>query len=552
MTKMKVYQHKLIDNIRKKLSEWLSSNNEIPAAEVRRFFHSISGTAPTIELDAIGRLAMESMKVVDRRGDESWNRKDIQEIISPLLKECYQFEYENEIDFPLRADLNERGKIVFLVENDTSFLIYIKDFLERKGFHVFGFTDADKAISSLYDIKPDCILLDIFLGDHNGLDTLAHITKTVQKQYVPVVMLSDDNSDTIRMEGYKKGADDFIQKPIILEELFIRVNRQIERKGFVDHLILVDELTKLYNRKYLRNTFSELCSKQWEEEQDLSIAFLDLDYFKRVNDQYGHLTGDTVLKEFSKFVKNRVGPEDILIRYGGEEFVLLSPNTSAIKCKERLENILSSFSGFVFKAEEGKEFSCTFSSGVVDVDASVSSSLSYWLDLADLALYQSKENGRNQVTLFNRSMSSLHKAVSVALLEDDPIMQVLLSNTIKQTASDYKIPITISKFESGEQFLESGWKEQNQRGLVLLNIFMDGMSGIETLKQADFDSFTVLMLSAETRKTEMMQAIELGVADYVTKPFSVTALEHKILFYLNTLADYYRERENEENTDSRG
>ncbi|WP_421384994.1 diguanylate cyclase [Bacillus salacetis] len=538
MTKMKVYQHKLIDNIRKKLSEWLSSNKEIPAADVRRFFHSISGTAPTIELDEIGRLASVSMEIVDSRGDRSWNRKDIQEIISPLLKECYQFEYENDIAFPIGADLTERRKIVFLVENDTGFLIYIKDFLEKKGFHVFGFTDADKAISALYDVKPDCILLDIFLGDQNGLDTLSHITNTVQKQYVPVVMMSDDNSDSLRMDSYKKGADDFLQKPFILEELFIRLNRQIERKGFVDHLILVDELTRLYNRKYLRNSFSQLCAKQWEEEKELSAAFLDLDYFKRVNDRFGHLTGDIVLKEFSEFVKKRVRPEDILIRYGGEEFVLLSPETSAEKCKERLDKILSDFSAYVFKAEEGQEFSCTFSSGVVDVDASVSTSLSYWLDMADLALYQSKENGRNQVTLFNRSMSPAHKAVAIAILEDDPIMQVLLSNTIKQTASENKMPIEITKFESGEQFLASRWMDHNPRGMILLNIFMDGMSGIETLKQADFDSFTVLMLSAETRKAEMMQAIELGVADYVVKPFSLNAFENKILFYLKKLADH--------------
>ncbi|MGM0844814.1 MAG: diguanylate cyclase [Bacillota bacterium] len=537
MTKMKVYQHKLIDNIRKKLSDWLSCNGEIYASDVRRFFHSISGTAPTIELEEIGRLASESMKIVDNRGDAGWNRKNIQELISPLLKECYQFEYENEIDFPITADFREKRKIIFLVENDTNFLMYIKDFLERKGLHVFGFTDADKAISALYDVKPDCILLDIFLGDQNGLDTLSHITKTVQKQYVPVVMMSDNDSDSLRMESYQKGADDFIRKPFLLEELFIRVNRQIERKGFVDHLILVDELTRLYNRKYLRNSFKQLCAKQWEEELDLTIAFLDLDYFKNVNDRFGHLTGDTVLKEFSSFIQKRIMPEEILIRYGGEEFVLLSPDTSAENGKARLKNILKEFSAHAFKSEGGQEFSCTFSSGIVEVDASVSTSLSYWLDMADLALYQSKENGRNQVTIFDRSMSSSHKSVSVALLEDDPIMQVLLSNTIKQTASIHKIPIEISKFESGELFLESGWVKENQKGMVLLNIFMDGMSGIETLKQADFDPFTVLMLSAETKKTEMIQAIELGVADYVIKPFSINSLENKIFFYLNKLAD---------------
>ncbi|TYR72759.1 diguanylate cyclase [Rossellomorea vietnamensis] len=538
MTKMKVYQHKLIDNIRKKLSEWLSSNDEIDSSEVRRFFHSISGTAPTIDLEKIGRLASESMKIVDRRGEAGWNRKSIQDIISPLLKECYQFEYENEIDFPMMADINEKRKIVFLVENDTSFLMLVKDYLEKRGFHVFGFTDADKAISALYDVKPDCILLDIFLGDQNGLDTLSHITKTVQKQYVPVVMMAENNSDSLRMESYQKGADDFIQKPFLLEELFIRVNRQIERKGFVDHLILVDELTRLYNRKYLRNSFTQLCAKQWEEELALSIAFLDLDYFKNVNDQYGHLTGDTVLKEFSRFVQKRIKPEEVLVRYGGEEFVLLSPGISAQKGKERLEKILNEFSAFAFEAEGGQEFTCTFSSGIVEVDAYVSTSLSYWLDMADLALYRSKENGRSQVTVFDRSMSSSHKAVSVALLEDDPIMQVLLANTIKQTASDHNLPIEISKFESGEQFLESGWINQNQKGMVLLNIFMDGMSGIETMKQADFNPFTVLMLSAETKKTEMIQAIELGVADYVIKPFSIQSLENKILFYLKKLTDH--------------
>ncbi|WP_456271237.1 diguanylate cyclase domain-containing protein [Bacillus sp. AK031] len=538
MKKMQVYQLKLIENIRKTLSEWLSSNEEIPASEVRRFFHSVSGTAPTIELDEIGNIAAAALKLVDNRPDENWSRRTLQEKIAPLLKECYQFQYENEMDYPINADSTDRSKIVFLVERDTDFLIYIKDYLERKGFHVFAFTDCDKAISALYDIKPDCILLDILHERENDLDRLSQMTKTVKTQYVPVMVISDISSDTIRMASYKKGADDFISKPFILEELYVRMNRQIERKGFVDHLILVDELTGLYNRKYLLKSFTQLCSRQWEEDQNLSIAFLDLDHFKSVNDQHGHLTGDAVLKGFSQFVRKRLRPEESLIRYGGEEFVLLAPNLSAEECKNRLDKILKEFSSLSFKGEQGKEFACTFSSGIAEVDATVSTSLSYWLDLADLALYTSKENGRKQVTIFNRSMSSSYKTVAVALLEDDPIMQVLLTNTIKQAAASNHIPVEITRFDSGEELLESGWMDRHQKGMVFLNIFMAGMNGIETLQQADFKNFTVLMLSAETRKTEMIQAIELGVADYVIKPFSINSLENKILFYLNKFADH--------------
>ncbi|WP_162785181.1 hypothetical protein [Bacillus sp. P14.5] len=134
MTKMKVYQHKLIDNIRKQLSDWLSSNNEIHYSEVLRFFHSISGTAPTIKLEEIGRLASESMKIVERRGDTGWNRKNIQEIISPLLKECYQFEYENEIDFPIMSDLNKKERLYFSWKMIPAFSFLLKIILKKGAF----------------------------------------------------------------------------------------------------------------------------------------------------------------------------------------------------------------------------------------------------------------------------------------------------------------------------------------------------------------------------------------------------------------------------------
>ncbi|WP_064093390.1 response regulator [Rossellomorea aquimaris] len=534
MANLLIYQKKLIENIRKQLSTWFTLSTPIKQMEIERFLHSITGTAPTIELDELGKLARNLHEHVKELGHKEWLNREVQELVAPILTICYQYENNHELELPMNQENSLHTQVVFIIDDDVTILMILKDFLEKQGFQVFAFRNSEKALSALYDIKPDCILLDIFLEDENGLQTLEHITQMVQRQYVPIMMMSGDSSDVVRMTSYEKGADDFLLKPFKLKELEIRLTRQIQRKQFVDELILMDELTKLYNRKYFAQVFNQYCSKQWEADHDnerLSIAFLDLDHFKKINDQHGHLIGDTVLKKFSQFVSSKLETKDIFIRFGGEEFLILFPNQRAESVQEKLAVIQSDFHKEIF-TNSHHQFSVSFSGGIVEIDSAVSTSPAYWLDLADIALYTSKELGRNKLTIYSQQQLLPEKAVSIAIVEDDIIMQLLLMNLLKQISSDSKKLVHIERYKSGEDFIESEWTVRNNEGIVLLNMNMEGINGIETLEKVDLSRFMVLMLSAQSLSKQMEKAIAAGINDYVKKPFKISTMEQKLKFYL--------------------
>ncbi len=531
MTNFQVYQQKLIINMRKQFSEWLSIEGKVSNNDIRRFFHSISGTAPTIGLDKFGDLASKALTQVDQMEQDYWTTEQLQELISPLLKACYRHEYNVDIEATSYQPPSS-GEIVFLINQDTSFLMILKDYLESKGLHVFAFKNRNRAISALYDMKPDCLVFNHGEEVDDGFITFDHFSQVTNKQYFPIVVISDDTSSDARIESYKNGADDYILKSVDLEELYVRIHRQIERKHFVDHLILIDELTKLYNRKYLEQVFKSLISRQWEDEQQFSIAFIDLDNFKQVNDQFGHIVGDNVLKSFADFVSEKLQSSETFIRYGGEEFVIIFPNNDANSSKKMLENILNDYVKKQFQSDTGHTFFSSFSAGVVAVDSTESTSLSFWLDLADMALYESKNQGKQRITVYQHVNQIIEKPISVAIVEDDIIMQVLISNLFKQVASQNKMKIAIQRFSSGEQFIDSQWHKNNTHGIVMLNVLLEGMTGLNVIEEVDLKSFTVLMISADKAEDEIRQAIELDISDYVKKPFSLSVLESKISFYL--------------------
>lgn len=119
------------------------------------------------------------------------------------------------------------------------------------------------------------------------------------------------------------GADDFIQKPIDLEEFAVRIERHLQRKQIYDQSVLLDELTNLYNRRYLKVVYDRSMEEWKRNNQQFSIAILDIDYFKKINDRYGHVTGDLVLSTFALFLAENTRSNDLVFRYGGEEFIIL-------------------------------------------------------------------------------------------------------------------------------------------------------------------------------------------------------------------------------------
>ena len=178
-----------------------------------------------------------------------------------------------------------------------------------------------------------------------------------------------------------------------------RVEETARQQKLLQAQALEDPLTHLGNRRQLIEAGNALLTLAIRNHEVLSVAVIDLDHFKEVNDQHGHEAGDQVLRAFGELARRMMRAEDLVCRYGGEEFVLLLPKAHAPQALERVAQLLRAFTALQFEDGASGRFGCSFSAGVVD-SASAGDSLDLLLSRADSALYGAKAAGRSRVLVW--------------------------------------------------------------------------------------------------------------------------------------------------------
>lgn len=203
------------------------------------------------------------------------------------------------------------------------------------------------------------------------------------------------------------GASDMIRAPVDEQELMARIRTQLRRQRYVDilrqridrglELSIIDQLTGLYNRRYMLNQLGQWRKRAASGGQALSIVSLDIDHFKSVNDRYGHQAGDIVLETFAHRLSQHIRPKDIACRPGGEEFLVIMPETDQHQAQTGAERIRKAIANEPFSIDQGRQqLSVTVSAGVATYAGDLES-MSEFMHRADLALYEAKQAGRNQV-----------------------------------------------------------------------------------------------------------------------------------------------------------
>ena len=251
--------------------------------------------------------------------------------------------------------------------------------------------------------RVDLVLMDIQMPEKSGMEWLAEI---VEKQVAPVVMLTGAGSEEIAVQSIQEGAVGYLPKGSLSKEKLVEtINTALEKwrrmqQGKADQeklekLANFDSLTGLYNRRSILRKLGEQLKYARRYREELSLIMLDIDHFKKVNDQYGHLTGDEVLAEVATLIRQNIRVVDAAGRYGGEEFIIILPKTDLSSALVIAERIRKTIEATEMKDFEGKVFGITVSQG-----------LSSWkpgedkhslISRADDALYGAKENGRNRV-----------------------------------------------------------------------------------------------------------------------------------------------------------
>jgi diguanylate cyclase (GGDEF)-like protein len=306
----------------------------------------------------------------------------------------------------------ESGKTTILIaDDDLVNRSVIERQLARAGYRVLATSDGKEAVETAKMTIPDLILLDVMMPVMDGLEACRMLKEDSSTRDIPVIFLSARGDTQLKVSGLGLGANDYINKPFESEELLARVEVALRMKHDRDHLkqnvaeaeaiaelaierAMTDALTGLYNRHGLQRILARGHAEARRYSRPLSCLMLDLDRFKLINDTYGHAVGDIGLLQTARNLTDIVRRSDLVFRLGGEEFLVLLPETNLQGAMSLGEKIRQAIENHAFGDSENT-FTMTISAGVAELSESESGN--DMIARADMALYSAKRCGRNRV-----------------------------------------------------------------------------------------------------------------------------------------------------------
>jgi diguanylate cyclase (GGDEF)-like protein len=291
---------------------------------------------------------------------------------------------------------NPRHFRIMIIDDDVDLAQYYSRVLQGAGMITEVLNKPEFVLEQMSLFRPELILMDVYMPECDGVELSKVIRQDSSYLDVPIVFLSSENNLQKQIAAVKVGADDFLSKPISPELLVSSLTTRAERYRALRTLVMRDGLTGLYNHSAIKEDLITKLSSASRGVTAVSVAMIDLDDFKSVNDTYGHQIGDHVLRTLSHLLKKRLRKSDVVGRYGGEEFIIIFPNTTADVAKAVLDKVRIAFHQIHHIAEQG-EFCAGFSAGIAD--SRQTSSSDDLLSIADAALYRAKCSGKNQIML---------------------------------------------------------------------------------------------------------------------------------------------------------
>jgi two-component system, cell cycle response regulator len=285
---------------------------------------------------------------------------------------------------------------VLVIDDAPAIHRLVKARLGKEPLVVHSAYDAAGGLAAAREIAPDLILLDVELPDRDGFAVCAELKAGAATMNIPIIFLTRASSTDEKIRGLELGATDYITKPFDPAELRARVRASLRTKFLMDLLArkaMIDGLTGLWNRAYLESRIESEVSLAQRTSRDLSCIMVDVDQFKAINDSYGHKFGDDVLRAIADAIALTCRAEDIVCRYGGEEFTILLPSTTSAQAAELAERLRATVEATTTPYRDTRVVvTCSF--GVAPWNSRLPQSV---VELADQALYLAKCSGRNRV-----------------------------------------------------------------------------------------------------------------------------------------------------------
>ncbi|OZG71408.1 diguanylate cyclase response regulator [Hahella sp. CCB-MM4] len=289
---------------------------------------------------------------------------------------------------------------VMVVDDSKAQAAFIESALKKAGIIPKIITDPMQVLVGLKEFSPELIIMDMYMPGCTGTELAKVIRQQDQFVSVPIIYLSAEDDINKQLHAMSLGGDDFLVKPIVPRHLVATIHNRGRRARSLLALMIRDSLTGLFNHTHTLQLLTTEIEKAAQNASSLCFAMMDIDYFKKINDRYGHPVGDRVLKSISLFLKQRLRKSDHIGRYGGEEFAVILPNTSESDARDIMNEIREKFSELTHPTDL-EHFKATFSCGIASCTPSdTQQSLA---QKADKALYDAKHGGRNCVRVYRDS-----------------------------------------------------------------------------------------------------------------------------------------------------
>jgi diguanylate cyclase (GGDEF)-like protein len=307
------------------------------------------------------------------------------------------------------VEVSQRPTRVLVVDDDQDGLYILRTILTKQQYEVHTAADGEEALAKAEALVPDIILLDVMMPKINGFEVCKRVKATPEGTYIPIILLTAKSELMSKIEGLDCGADEYLTKPYDIKELTARMRSMLrikqlndelrEKNKQLEELSVTDELTKLYNRRYINRKLEDEFRRATRYKRPLSCLMFDTDHFKSVNDTYGHSFGDIVLQEIARIIMDTARTVDVCGRFGGEEFILILPDTEMDRAAVVGDRIRKSVETHEFRNDQ-HSIRRTISVGVSALPDPIIKDEFQLVEWADKALYEAKQTGRNKMIIY--------------------------------------------------------------------------------------------------------------------------------------------------------
>lgn len=313
-----------------------------------------------------------------------------------------------------------QNSTVLVIDDNPTNLAVLYDYLNNMGAEVLVKKDGESGIEIAIRKQPDIIILDVLMPNIDGYETCRRLKLESTTKAIPVIFASALMETADKLKGFEMGGVDYITKPFQLEEVLARIEVHLSITRLQQQLQLANQALEIANQKLYKQTvldgltqisnrrhFDHYLAQEWQravrEQQSIALLLCDIDFFKQYNDTYGHQGGDDCLKQIAQVMDNvPKRPMDLVARYGGEEFGVILPNTNingAIKISEQVCQVVRDLN--ILHEKSSVASYVTLSLGINCIIPTTEHNVIEFIEIADKALYQAKNQGRNKVCVFS-------------------------------------------------------------------------------------------------------------------------------------------------------